>query len=500
MKNYIIFFLFILILFGINYKLSAQSEQLTLLVLLLIIAAFFILYLFLSGNYIRSLLFFFIFATLFEGVLKLKTTGTANIIAYLGRDILLYPVVIGAIVRIFVLKSITISQERPPLTKPIIAFVIICFIQLFNPSALNIVNGLINLRNHIEMIPLFFFGFYSMRNPKNIHILFWLMIIFAVINSLVAVYQHQIGIDEIIKWGPGYRRMFTSVSDARIWIDSKGVTHIRPPALGSDMGYATGVIQIALPLLISLIAIYLGKNKKYIPLLIAMMCVMILGAFVSGIRSLMMLSVIGAIITLLLQVKIKNTAFIVILIFLVSLGGILGLQLTSETLGEEIYDRYEGLTSPITAFSSHRGGSFLALFEYIWRFPLGRGIGLAGPAAGRFAKGEYIEPINTETYFNFILSETGLPGLILITFIAVSTIIKGYKLHSKIQNNELSWYASAQLGVLVSLFVGCFGTPLLVSYPFNSAFWFLGGMILSSDKIRIDYTLNGHINFKPNRF
>ena len=119
-------------------------------------------------------------------------------------------------------------------------------------------------------------------------------------------------------------------------------------------------------------------------------------------------------------------------------------------------------------------------------YPLGAGLGRTGPAASKFKDEMYAFQetnggplaMTSENYFLVMIAETGIPGTIVITLIALIILFRGFKIYLSTRDDDLKWVAISCWAVLFSIFFVFFGGPALVTPPLNLFFWFLGGVLL----------------------
>src|SRR5918999_1539548 len=207
-------------------------------------------YLALSQRYGLTLTLLALYVGLADGYLKLST-GVTEI--SLVRDVLIAAIAGGALARLLHQRGI---PKLPPLTPWVVAFGVIVALQLFNPNTLNTTKALGGLRQHLEWVPLFFFGYLLLRSERSLRNLCILIGIIAAVNGVVGLVQFHLSPDELANWGPGYaeRLQGTGPVSSRLYIDEMGNERVRPFGLGSDMGFAGTLGVVAAPLVLALLA------------------------------------------------------------------------------------------------------------------------------------------------------------------------------------------------------------------------------------------------------
>jgi hypothetical protein len=183
-----------------------------------------VVWMFVSPRVELTLAALLLYVCLVDGFVRLKTGEQA---LTLGRDVLLYAIVFGVLVR-------GVIQDRqivlPPLTGWIGAFAAVVLVQIFNPGGDSWFHSLAGVRPHIEWIPLFFFGYTLMRTPGRLRILFVLLLVVATINGVVSYVQVNLSFDQMIAWGPGYAERLLGTGDVagRYFVNEQGVFFVRP--------------------------------------------------------------------------------------------------------------------------------------------------------------------------------------------------------------------------------------------------------------------------------
>ena len=193
-----------------------------------------------------------------DGVIKNKSGSSA---ATLGRDVLLYAIVIGVLLRKIQRKE---RFSAPPLTGWIVAFVAVVAVQLFNPANESFSHSLASFRPHLEFVPLFFLGYSVMRSTKRIKAFLIILTAVAAINGVVGLVQFGLSPAQLASWGPGYAQKIegTNGLSPRNFVDSSGQSHVRPFALGSDEGFGGVIGLLAAPAAFALLSLAGNRRLK----------------------------------------------------------------------------------------------------------------------------------------------------------------------------------------------------------------------------------------------
>src|SRR6476469_441072 len=193
-----------------------------------------------------------------DGVIK-NLSGSPN--ATLGRDLLLYAIAIGVL-----LKKIHRKEpfSAPPMTGWIVAFVAVVAVQLANPANESWSHSLASVRPHLEFVPLFFLGYSVMRSPKRIKAFLIILVAVTAINGVVGLIQFGLSPAQLASWGPGYAQKIegTNGLSPRGFVDSSGQSHVRPFALGSDEGFGGIMGLLAAPAEFAILSLAGNRRLK----------------------------------------------------------------------------------------------------------------------------------------------------------------------------------------------------------------------------------------------
>jgi hypothetical protein len=391
------------------------------------------------------------------------------------QDILIFAVGAGALMQIVVRKE---QVRLPALCGWVLAWVGLVVMNAFNPRTEGILHALGGFRQELQYVPFFFFGYVLLRSKRRFRQFFVIIGVIALMNGLVAVYQTGLSPQQFASWGPGYHNLVFTPAEAkgapRLY-SSEGEGRVRPPGLGSDEGFSGSVGEIALPCCLALLA--LSRRRRWIA---ALLC---LGAMVAVVVGLARLSLVGAGLSVLAFAGLGAlsgrrfsravAALLTVIIIAIPAGALFVSAVRSGT-----FKRYEklGLSSETTL---HKEAAWSKIPKYIAAQPLGFGLGTAGPVAGFGGRVTNLlegHGLTSETQYNVLVKELGLPGLILwpaLTLYVMFLIASGMR---HVRDPDL---AICLAGALATFFV----LPLEASNAFLSAgeaigpyFWFAIGV------------------------
>jgi hypothetical protein len=405
-----------------------------------------------------------------DGYVKL---GTGNPQATFVRDILFYAIVAGAAGRLFVARG---RVKLPPLTPWIIGFIVIVVVQVFNPNTLNTTKALAGLRQQLEFVPLFFFGYALLQTTGRLRGLLLAIAVFAAINGIVGLIQSQLTPDQLAGWGPGYRDKVMGAANvaARVYYDASGAQRTRPFGLGGDVGFAGGMGMLAVPMVLALLSAG-AIRRAWVPVLLGLCCAV--GVITSQGRTLIIGSVIAVLAFLFLGLAGRSA---IRAVGAVAIAGLIGVAILPAVFSGNKsggFDRYASIAPDKIAETaySYRIDDLSYLPEYFTRFPLGAGLATVGPA--RAFGGAIPRPgINGETEYNFMILELGIAGLLLFTAFSIKLIALAVRRLPRVEDIEARTYLAGLFAPLIALFLIGFAGPTTTAPPFGPYLWLMGGV------------------------
>jgi hypothetical protein len=429
------------------------------------------IWMFASARYEWTLAVVMLYLGLADGYLKLKT-GTD--LATLGRDVLLYAIVAGALVRWAIRGE---RVERPPLTAWVIAWIAVIVVQLFNPANGETFHSLSALRPHLEFVPLFFLGYTVMRSKRRLRAFLLLMLVVTAANGVVGLIQFNLTPDQLASWGPGYAEKISGSGDvsARGFVTDEGETLNRPFALGSDMGFGGAVGVLAVPAALGLLAVGGGGIRLPVTLLSA-------GVIVAVATSQARVAVVGAVVAALAYAALSVTSrgafravMALALAVLVTYVSISVLVSNSDD-GSFRYDSIAPSKAANTTYE-YRRDNFARIPEYIRDFPLGAGIGSKGPAAS--VEGGYTlgRKLDAESQPTFLLIEAGLPALLVMLGFNLKLIGISMRRIRRLGDPELRLLLAAVAAPLLAMFATWVVGIATATSPGAPYLWFAAGIL-----------------------
>jgi O-antigen ligase len=165
------------------------------------------------------------------------------------------------------------------------------------------------------------------------------------------------------------------------------------------------------------------------------------------------------------------TAVIVGLVTIVAVVAYIG-----SVSGAGVFQRYLTITPGklVSALSENRGQSIAAIPQLATHHPLGNGLGSVGPASG-FAGGGNAGS-NGETEPGFLLSEMGIPGLLVVYGFMFHLLYLGVTRIRRLES-ETRILVSALLAGLVGLLILGISSSTTATPPGSAFLWLTGGVL-----------------------
>ena len=459
---------------GITVELPNTS---LLLVLAVILVALGIVALMVSSRLEVTVALLALYLLLLDGPVKLLIGSHETTAAV--PNLLIVAVCAGALMRLVVRRERVVL---PQLSGWVLAFVGIVAIEAFNPHTEGILKILAGLRQQLEWIPFFFFGYLLMRSKKRFRQLFLIVGVAALANGAVAAYQTGLTPSQLASWGPGYHQLMyptgSGTGSARAYT-SEGEGRIRPMGLGSDSGFSGGVGLLALSFSLALLAAWRSRRRW----LAVPLC---LGALLAILTSLGRVQVISA------GIAVAGFAVLASLAgrrVTRALGAILAVvvlampagALVISTLRPGTFSRYESIApSKLGAASGYKEGARSLLQHELVANPFGVGLGTSGPSAGFGGKSSYVREefhgITSETQYNFLANELGAPGVLMWLALSVYMILFVARGMRRVGDGELAIILAGTFAPFIGLFVAGFSGAFTVSAASGPYFWFAIGV------------------------
>jgi hypothetical protein len=409
---------------------------------------------------------------LLDGFLRLKT-GQSKLT--LLHDIIIYSLAAGMLARLMVQRK---SLSLPPLAGWILAFTGVVLVQMLNPASTGLAHTLGALRPHLEFVPLFFLGYAVFRTKDRLRWLLVLMLVVATANGIVGYVQLNLTPDQLAGWGPGYSARVTGSGDvsARVYTDINGVARVRPFGLAADAGGGGVFGLISIGAVIALVSFGIRRWEGRLAMLLAGGPV--LAVVTSQGRSIVIGTVFAALAAIALTTATRR---VVPTVCGVALAGIIGFLVLSHVASSSrqgnAFERYATIAPSklLKSTDKSRGGSIQRIPQLAADFPVGGGIGSVGPAS-TFAGGGRTG-LDGETEFSFLLSELGIPGLLVLlgfNLRLVGLVIT--RLRKQPDRDVRAMLGALAAGIIGMMVVWASASPSSTS-PSSPFFWLVAGIL-----------------------
>lgn len=434
-----------------------------------------VLWMFTRQQVERPLVVVLLYLGLLDGYVKLRTDSSG---VTLIRDALIYAVMLGYLARALLRRQ---TLRLPPLSGWVLAFAVVVVVQLANPADIGIRHTLGALRPHLEFLPLFFVGYALLQTRSRLRTFFAIMLVIAMANGIVGAIQLNLTPAQLSSWGPGYAyringngRGLNDVS-GRVFTTVNGKVRVRPLGLGDDMGIGAAWGMLALGGALALVSLRMRR-----PWMRAALILLCLGPPLAIITGEGRAYVLASLVALFAYVAFATTARRLIptlAAVLVGLAAAVGVTaFISSVSGSGVFERYLTVTpSHLTSQASQsRGSSFAAIPTLFTSRPLGNGLGSAGPA--EFFAGGGNSGSNGETEPGFLLSELGIPGLIVVYGFNLALLVLAITRIRRLDPETRSLVAALLAGIVALLILGISQATTSIA-PMSPYLWFAGGAL-----------------------
>jgi hypothetical protein len=430
-----------------------------------------VLWLFFSERYERTLAVLLLYVGLLDGVVKLSSGSN---VATLGRDALLYAITLGAVVRAVIRRT---PLPAPPFLGIVIAWVAVCLMQVANPADVSVAHAVASLRQHLEFVPLFFFGYHVLRSERRIAGLLVLLLIVGAANGVADLLQTRMTPAQLSAWGPGYYRLVHGfgAGAGRVFFDAAtGLSHIRPPGLGGEDGFGGMAGLVALPGAVALL-LSARRSARLGWLVVPAALLTITGIATSQSRLAVVASAVALLTFLLVTISSRRGLITLVLATVIAGGG----YAVAAPIVSNTANRYASIAPShlLGASLDARRSTLSTIPKYLVQYPLGAGIGSVGPASSsNFGGSAAGRRLDGEDEFTFLLVETGIPGLLVLLAFALATARAGLALR-RVADPALQRSLMTMTAVLLAFLPTWAIATVSADTPTSPYLWLAGGCL-----------------------
>lgn len=431
------------------------------------------IWMFLSERYEHTLAVLMVYLGVADGYFKLKTGSS---VMTLGRDALLYAIVLGAMARWIIRRE---RARFPPMTGWILVFAGLVIAEIFNPGTGSLKHAFPAVRPDLEFVPLFFFGYAVMRSKERMRGFLVILLFICAANGVTSLLQFSETPAQVANWGPGYARLVNGTGgvSGRTFTDSSGKSHVRPMGLQSDAGGGGNTGMLGVAAAIALLG-PLRRRKLRETLLIGILAVgTVLAVVTSDGRGAILASF--AVLLAYVGLSVVSKRLIPTLGSLV-VGGVVTLLVISLLSGNGssgALSRYSTIspTKLSSTYGSSRGFALSLVPTYAVQFPLGAGLGSTGPSAGI---GQQASSLDSETEFTYLLADVGVLGFILLLGFHGRLLVLSVRRIRQFFDPEMRALVAAIAAPLFGIFALYFAGPATTTSPQAPYLWFIAGTLV----------------------
>jgi len=404
-----------------------------------------------------------------------------NVVSMAARDVILATILIG-----WLMQRIK-TRDRDPLCAPpgsllVSLFIIATVLQLFNPYTPGLVQSLAGLRFDLSTVPLFFIAYDVFRRPGQIRNLIVFLTLITLAIAVVSLVQYVFGREWTFSHYPGIEHAIDTNAHAAGNAQLAKSALFRPPGTTMFGGGSAVFVGLVFPLSFALMLL----NDKTLSRpwtrlgVAALLLIFVVCVFINGVRLALVESIVGILISSAL-VGGRTRLRAVLALFACIVIGLTALVFSENISNGGVADRFASTFSdPDQALHSDRASLLDQFSDLVVESPMGIGLGRTGSSVGRFGDSSESTGFNdySESYLGNMILETGIIGALLITLVAISFLLRGWKGLKRIYHAEDKILASCLLAVIAVIFIDFFYAPVLVAPPGSVLFWMLGPILL----------------------
>lgn len=420
-----------------------------------------------------ALLVLMLYVGVLDGYLRLRTDQEG---VTLVRDALLYSLAAGVFLR---RQTHGGAREAPPVSVAIVVLALLTLVQVLNPANGSLGHSLASVRPHLEFLPLFYLGFVLIRTRARLRAVLVILVAVTAVNGIVGYVQFGLTPEQLADWGPGYSSRIYGTGDVsgRVFVDSSGVRHVRPFALGGDSGFGGYLGFLAAPAALVLLAFV--RRSTWRVLAIPPLIAVALAVLTSQSRSSLLATIFALAVFAAMAVASQRSlravvglgAAVLIVFFTIS-------SLNSNSQAGD-FDRYRTIAPGQVVGTSldYRRANLRNLGTYASRFPLGAGIGSAGAAVESYGAPGRNVGLDAESEFTYAVIELGIPGLLLLLGLTIWGLRIALTRVRRIPDDELRMLLAGIAAPLAAIAISWFAFAVLAKSPTAPYFWFALGIL-----------------------
>jgi hypothetical protein len=430
-----------------------------------------------------------------EGTLKLLSGG--NPIVHVGMDIIVLSVAVYWLMEAVITRQAGLPNV--PWIRTVALFVVWVVALVFHPLSAGLYVSIASFKMHLTMIPLYLMTAAVVRTREDITRLLIALTVIALIPFVAALAQYALGPSSVLDVS---ERFWTRLSVYHEW---------RPFGTSNIPGGAAVWALLAVPAAIALVRAPALSGRTRVLAVLA-----VAGAAgtlaVSGVRALVIglllaVLVMGAV--LMSRGKGRGIAT-VLLVVVLGAGGYVAVTSILTPIAREavIADprsleiwRQQDVTQRLQTLAhlgtltGARAGAVGRVWFRITHYPFGAGLGRTGAAGGNLYSRLTATPQSAEierqvgwsdNYFADMISETGIPGVIMMMSILIGMMIGAARLAARATDSLVADVCAGIAGLFFAILVMSWGSQPLMSNPITAYFWMFAGVYAAARRLEAE--------------
>ncbi len=446
------------------------------------------------GRRLLTLLVIFAYLSV-EGTLKLLSNN--NPIVHVGIDI-----IVLTVAGYWVMEAVVSRRARLPhlpWIRVVALFTAWVLALVFHPLSAGLYVSLASFKMHLTMIPLYLMTAALVRTREDIVRLLIGLTAIALVPYAAALLQYALGPSSVLDLSSRY---WAQIAQFHEW---------RPFGTSNIPGGAAVWALLATPAAIALLRVP-GLSRRTRTLAV----VAIAGAAgtlaVSGIRSI----VVGLLLAILVMAAVvmgrgRGRGIVTLLMVVVlAVGGYVAVTSILKPIAREavitdprslaiwrqqdVTDRL-GTLAHLGTLTTARTGALGRIWDRIEHYPFGAGLGRTGVAGGNLYSRLTATPQSAEierdvgwsdNYFADMISETGVPGVIMMMTILIGLMVGATKLAGRAGDTLAVDLCAGIAGLFFAILVMSWGGQPLMTNPVTAYFWLFAGLYAAALRLETE--------------
>lgn len=397
-------------------------------------------------------------------------TGSANDVMVLLPDLLMFVVGMGFMMSLRTLRKGEMTFDDKPLRAPMILFIGLNIIEIFNPFMGSVAAGINGFRQFTLYILLYFLTQAVVRRREQINRWLIATMLIGVATGLYGAYQYIYGFPE---WDTLWSTLYHADSQ---------IIGEQMRAFSTFSFTSTFSHYMVITSCVALMAVRMRSVGMFHRTLAPFYLVcMLMGLGLTFVRSSYMGIIAAGVLGLMLGGKpeVRWKRFLVLALVVAAVVAVMPkgkretqMMAEADGAGQLVATRVMTLAEPTkTGSMGARFNAWTNVLNNSVKYPVGVGLG-AGASYRITGNYEVSSYAYTESQHFSMLAELGWPGLILFLWINIGGFFLTLRIHDQLRNEELRRIAGICLMIQVGLTVaGLTGGTVLFVLPGSAYYW-----------------------------